>query len=107
MLCQPEQPDGLQQPQRPDGIGIGRILGGLEAHLHVALCAQVVHLIGPNLLHNADQVGRVGQVAIVQDEVAVVVVRILVQVVYALRVERRRSAFDAVHLVSFFQQQLG
>ena len=42
-----------------------------------------------------------------QDEVAVVDVRILVQVVDAVGVEQRRAALDAVHLVALLEQELG
>ena len=53
----------------------------------MALCAQVVHLIGLHLLQNAREVGGIGQVAVVQLEARIVNVRVLVNVVNALRVE--------------------
>jgi hypothetical protein len=59
----------------------------LEAHRHVAHGTQVVDLVGLHLLHDADQVGAVGQVAVVQLEALVVDVRVLVQVVHAVGVE--------------------
>ena len=49
-------------------VGVGRVLGRLEAHLDVALGGQVVDLVWLDLLHDADQVGRVRQVAIVQEK---------------------------------------
>ena len=71
----------------------------------MALGTQVVDLVGLHLLQYADQVGRIGQVPVMQHKIAVVDVRILVNVVHPLGVERRGSALDAVHFVTFFQQQ--
>jgi hypothetical protein len=46
----------LQQPQRAYSIGIGGVLGRLEADLHVALCGEIVDLGRLHLLDDADQV---------------------------------------------------
>jgi len=73
----------------------------------MALRGQVVDLVGLHLLHDADQVGAVGHVAVVQDELAAIDMRILVQVVDARGVEAGRSALDAVHHVALLQQELG
>jgi len=43
----------------------------------------------------------------VQDQAPVGLVRVLVQVVDALRVEARGAALDAVHLVALGEQELG
>ena len=98
--------NGLEQTQGAHGIHIGRVFGGLKADCHVALGTQDVDLFGLDLLQYAHQVGRVRQIAVVQREVAFVDVWVLVNVVYPLRVERRGSALDAVHLVAFFEQKL-
>ena len=66
---------------------------------------QIVDFVGLNLLDDADQIGGVGQVAVVQDEIAVADMWILVQMVYAIRVERRRAALDAVDDVAFAEQK--
>ena len=49
----------------------------------------------------------VGEVAVVQDEAAVRLVRVLVEVVDALGVEGRGAALDAVDLVALGEQELG
>jgi hypothetical protein len=100
LLLQAQRADGLQQPQRADAVGVGGVLGLLEAHRHVAHRAQVVDLVGLHLLHDAHQVGAVRQVTVVQLEAPVVDVRVLVEVVDAVGVEQRRAALDAVHLVA-------
>lgn len=62
----------------------------------MALCAKVVDLVRLSFLHDANEVAGVAQVAIVQLEVGVLDVRILVDVVDSLSIERRRTALDTV-----------
>ena len=52
----------------PEAVGVGGVFGRVEADLDVALGGQVVDLVGLHLLDDADQVGGVGQVAIVQEQ---------------------------------------
>jgi hypothetical protein len=73
----------------------------------VALRAEVVDLVGLGLLDDADQVRAVGQVAVVQHEVAVAQVRVLVDVVHPRGVEQARAPLDAVDHVALGQQELG
>jgi hypothetical protein len=54
----------------------------------VAHRRQVVDLVGLHLLDDADQVRAVGQIAVVQHQVAVLNVRVLIEVVDTVRVER-------------------
>ena len=62
--------DGLEQPQRAHGDHVGRVLGHLEAHLDVALGAEVVDLVRLDRVEVADERGGVGQVGVVQEEPA-------------------------------------
>jgi hypothetical protein len=100
-----EDAQRLEQAQRPQRVGIRSVLGGLEADLHVALRRQVVDLVGLRLLDQADQVGGVGQVAVVQEEARVVLVRIDVEVIDAAGVEGRGAPLDAVHHIALLQQE--
>jgi len=68
----------------------------------VALRAQVVDLVRLRFLDDAREVAAVAQVAVVQLEAGVVHMRVLVDVVYALGVERAGPALDAVDDVAFF-----
>ena len=52
-----------------------------------------------------DQVRGVGQVAVVQDEFAVIDVRILIQMIDAVGIKQRGAALDAVHDVALLQQK--
>ena len=53
----------------------------------------------------ADQAAAVGQITVMQDEVAVGNVRVLVEMVDAIRVEQRTAALDAMHFITFFQKK--
>ncbi len=67
--------------------------------------AQVVNFIRLGLLNDARQVAAVAEVAVVQLEAGIVDMRVLVEVVYALGVERAGPALDAVDGVAFFKQE--
>ncbi len=70
-----------------------------------ALCREVVDLVRPHLLDDADEVGGVREVAVVELEAHVPLVRVAVQVVDAVGIEQRRAALDAVYLVALLEQQ--
>ncbi len=106
-LLEPQNAHRLEQAQRAQGVGVGGVLGGLEAHLHVGLRGQVVDLVGLGLLDDADEVGRVGQVAVVHEEAHARLVRVVVEVVDAVGVEQAGAALDAVHDVALVEQELG
>ncbi len=103
----PEDADRLEQPQRADPVGVGGIFRRLETDLDMALRGEVVDLIGLGLLHQTDQVGRVGQIAMMQEKAGRTAVRILVQMVDAAGVERRGTALDAMNDIAFGEQQFG
>jgi len=71
----------------------------------VALGCQVIYFVWLDLLDDADQVRGICQVAVVHYEVAVCLVRILIEVVHALGVEERCAALDAVDAVAFPEQK--
>ena len=106
-LLQLQDPNRFENAQGTNAVGVGGVFGFFKAHAHMALGGQVVDLVGLHLLNDANQAGRVSQVAMVQDELAVFDVWVLVQVVNAVGVEKAAAALDAVHLVAFFKQQLG
>src|SRR5690606_36402063 len=81
------------------------IYGALEAHRHVGLRGEVVDLVGLHFLDDAGQVGGISEIAVLQDEILVLDVRVLIDVVHPLGVERRGATLDAMDLVTFFQQQ--
>ena len=107
LALQAENADAFEQAQRAKGVGVGGVFGGLERDLDVALRGEVVDFVGLGMLENADQVGGVGEVAVVQGEAPVGGVRVLVEVINALGVELRGAALDAVDGVALVQQEFG
>ena len=99
--------DRLEQAQRPKPVGIGGIFRRLERDLHMRLRGEIVNLVRLGFLHDADDIGRVGHVAIVQMEGNALLVRIMDEMVDALGVERRRTALDAMHHISLGQKEFG
>ena len=57
------------------------------------------------LLDEADEVGGIGQIAVVHEEARLVLVRIDVEIVDAGGVERGGAPLDAVDDIAFLQQQ--
>jgi hypothetical protein len=107
LLLEAEDADGFEQAQRAEAVGVGRVLGRLEGDLHVALGREVVDLVGLDGLHEADEVGAVGEVAVVQLEARLGIVRVAVEVVDPLRVEGAGPALDAVDQVALLEEELG
>ncbi len=70
------------------------------------LRGQVVDLIRSDGSDDADEIGAVGEITVVEEEASAVRVQILVQVIDATGVERRRAADDAVHVIALAQQKL-
>lgn len=87
-------------------VGVAGVFGRLEAETHVVYRCHVVDLAGQHLLRDADQVGTVRHVTVVQGELAVVGVRVLVDVVDAVDVEQAPAVVDAVHLVALVEEEL-
>lgn len=106
-LFQTEDADGFEQPQRAERVRVGRVFRFLERHRHVALRGEVVDLLRAHLLEHPDKAGRVGHVAVVQNQPPLRVVWVLVEVIDAIGVEQGGPPLDAVHLVTLAQQELG
>ena len=103
LFPQTEDTDRFKQSKRADRVGIGGIFGRLKTDRHVRLGGQIINLVRLHLLHDPDQVGAVRQIAVVQDKSLIRLVRVLVKVFQAARVEGRRSPLDAVDRISLRQ----
>jgi len=62
-----EDTDGLEQAQRSEPVGIG-LFRGFERDLHMGLGREIVNLVRLRFLHDADDIGRVGHIAVMQVE---------------------------------------
>ena len=105
-VCKTADAYRLKDAQGAQSIHVGGVFRCLEAHRHMALGAEVVDLIGLHLLNDALQVAAVAQVAVVQLQALIQLVRILIEVIDPGGVETAGPALDAMHGVALLQQQL-
>ncbi len=101
-----KHPHGFQDAQGAEGVAIGGVFRRFEAHRHMALGAQVIDLIRLHLLDDPDQVGGIGEIAVVQHQAWIELVGILVEMIDAGGVEAAGPALDAMYHVALLQQQL-
>jgi len=73
----------------------------------MALCAQVVDLVRPNVVEQRGEGTAVGKVGVMQEEAAPGLVRVLIDVVEPVGVEAGGAALEAVDFVAFGKQKLG
>lgn len=73
----------------------------------MALRRQVIDLVRLRLVHQPRQAPPVRHVAVMQEEPHPRRVRVLIEVVDALRVEARGTPDQSMHLIPLLQQQLG
>jgi hypothetical protein len=99
--------DGLEDADGAEADDVARVFRDVEGHAHVRLRAEVVYLVRLELVEKLHHLHRVGEVAVVKEELHAVDMRVAVKVVDAARVEGRGAADDPVHLVTLRQQQLG
>src|SRR5215470_13762690 len=88
LAVQTQDANRLQHSKCADAIGVSGVFWRLERDLNVALGAKVVDLVGLDLLDDANQVRRIGQVSVVKYEATLALVRILVEMIDALGIER-------------------
>ena len=93
--------------KRAKCIGIGRVLGRLEADLHVALRRKVIDLVRLNFLDQANEVGGVREIAEMEKELDAFLMRIRIQMIDAAGIERRRASLHTMNGIAFGEQQLG
>jgi hypothetical protein len=100
-------PDRLQQPNRSQTRGIGRVFGLVEAHPDVRLRGEVIHLVRAYLGQQDAHPGTIDHVPVVHEQADGRFVGVDVQVVDPTGVERGCAPDDPVHLVTLEEQQFG
>ena len=63
------------------------IFGSLKTYLYMALCSEIVNLVGLRLLNNANKIGCVRHVSIMKNEPLIFLVRILIKMFDAAGIE--------------------
>ena len=99
---QPQLPHGLENAQHAHGVNIGGVFRRIEAHLHVALCREVVNLGRAHQANHAEDAHGVAEVGVVEVEM-----RFTLQVGDAWPEVHGRATDDTVHVISLFKQELG
>jgi len=102
-----ENADGLKQAQGDKPVGVGGVFRGFKRDLHMRLGREIVDLVGLGFLHDADDIGCIGDIAIVQLEGNALLVRVVDEMVDALGVERRRTTLHAMDDISLGEKKFG
>ena len=100
-LGQAADTDSLQHTQNAQCIHIAGVFGCIEGDLNMALCSQIVDLIGLDLAYQTDEAGGIRQVAVMQMDSI-----FLDQVVDAGGVGDGSAADNAVDFIPLLQQEL-
>lgn len=86
---------------------ISSVIRVVKGDSHVRLGTQVVHFVRTDRVNPLSQGGSIREVTVVQFHAGTRVVRVDVNVFQPLGIEIRGSADNAMHLVSFLQQEFG
>ena len=103
-MLQAKNADGLQEAQGAEGIAVGSVFRSFKRNLDMALGGQVVNFIRLDILDDADQVGGIGEIAVVHEEADMLFVEILEKMIHPGGIERRRPTLDAVDFVAFAEE---
>ena len=103
----PQIANRFQQAQRSHADGFAGGLGFFKALPHLALAGEVVDFVGRGRGQNAAQRGGVANIALVQEEAAVVNGGIVQQAVQPGAVQISGRTRQAVNVITFFQQKFG
>jgi hypothetical protein len=85
--------DGLKHPKRPKTVSIRGIFGRLERDLDMTLSGEIIDLVRLDFLHDANEIGGIGETAVMESEAQVPFVGILVQMIDMAGVEGAGTAF--------------
>ena len=97
-LFQTRSAYSLQHTKHASSVHVGCELWTVKAHLHVALCCQVVDFVRAHLADYLNEAHGVAHVAIVQMKMW-----FALKVGYPLAEVHRATTNDAVNIISFFQ----
>ncbi|ESZ38852.1 hypothetical protein X731_28385 [Mesorhizobium sp. L2C054A000] len=73
----------------------------------MALSSQVVNFVWLRFLNHADEVSRISEVTVMQDQARIGFVRVLVEVFDTTRVEGRGTSLNPMNDVAFFEKKTG
>src|ERR1700733_8189631 len=79
--------DGLEQPEGADAVGVGGVFGSFEGYVDMALRRQIIDFRRLGFLDDSNEVRRVGEIAVMEEEPNVFAVPVLIEMIDALGVE--------------------
>lgn len=79
----------------------------LKGYPDMALGSQVIYLIRPNLLNNTYKSGGIREVTLMKYKPSLLLMRILVQMIYSIRIKQGSTPLDTMYGITLFQQKLG
>ena len=88
LYSKPQDSHRLKDSQGAKRIAVSGVLRTLKADRHMALGAEIVDLIRLHLLNDPNQVGTVSEIAVVENEPRVTLMRVLIKVINTTGVER-------------------
>jgi GDP-mannose 4,6 dehydratase len=77
------------------------------SHLYVALRREIIDFGRLRFLNQADEIGGISHVAVVHEELRAPLMRVDIEMIDALGIERRQAALHTMEGIAFRQQQFG
>ncbi|OPZ02081.1 MAG: hypothetical protein BWZ11_01211 [Bacteroidetes bacterium ADurb.BinA395] len=87
-FLQSEDADRFHQAERTDAVGIGCIFRCIKTHFYMAHGSKIVDFIRLSFLNNSGQIQRIGHIAIVQNKIPVLFMRILIYMINSVGIEQ-------------------
>jgi len=105
ILGQSRLTDCLEEADRAQSSHVARVFGNIEGDAHVTLGSEVVDFIGAKFVEEFRDLGGVSQVTVVKEEASAEYMRVVVEVVDPLGIERGGAADDAVNLIALGEEE--
>jgi len=99
--------DRLEEPQRPQSRNIPGVLRHVEAHPHMALGAEVIDLIGLDVVQKVRELPGDSQIAVMKVDPRLGIVEVLVQMIDAVRIEGAGPTDQPVDLITLAEEKFG
>ena len=84
---------------------LASVLRDFKTHLYMTLCAEMIYLIGIQVIDNIRYLFPIGQVTIVKMQPRILDMRIDIDVVNSHSVERARTSYDSVNLITLRKEK--
>ena len=97
-LLKPRGADGVEHAEDTHTVAVGCVFGHIKRDLDVTHGTKVVDLGGLDIGNDGNEIGGVAKITVVQEDLDASLVTVLVNVINASGVERRRTSHNTVNL---------